>query len=121
MGKGLVVRVKGVSIHIRREQGFGKREDNECKWFVDCLQFGVSSFSTGGGDCPESLAGEKCRGSFVVILFFPQDGIYDMLQLQFEENSTRVAIIVTDAPPHGIGEPGDGEGCLFGRWFNGFS
>eukprot|EP00567_Pseudictyota_dubia_P003784 CAMPEP_0197446864 /NCGR_PEP_ID=MMETSP1175-20131217/11689_1 /TAXON_ID=1003142 /ORGANISM="Triceratium dubium, Strain CCMP147" /LENGTH=386 /DNA_ID=CAMNT_0042978029 /DNA_START=102 /DNA_END=1262 /DNA_ORIENTATION=+ len=55
----------------------------------------------GGGDAPEAVA----------------DGLYDALHLSYRPNSTKVAIVVADAPPHGIGCFSDGfpNGCPSGH------
>lgn len=53
--------------------------------------------ATGGGDGPEAQA----------------DGLYDALHASWNAKATKVAVLITDAPPHGIGEAGDGfpKGC----------
>jgi uncharacterized protein Usg len=55
----------------------------------------------GGGDGPEAVA----------------DGLFDILNLQWRPNSTKVCVLIADAPPHGLGESGDGfpNGCPDGH------
>lgn len=57
----------------------------------------ASLSATGGGDGPEAQA----------------DGLYDAVHAQWNPKATKVAVLITDAPPHGIGEAGDGfpKGC----------
>eukprot|EP00568_Trieres_chinensis_P006190 CAMPEP_0183307332 /NCGR_PEP_ID=MMETSP0160_2-20130417/17265_1 /TAXON_ID=2839 ORGANISM="Odontella Sinensis, Strain Grunow 1884" /NCGR_SAMPLE_ID=MMETSP0160_2 /ASSEMBLY_ACC=CAM_ASM_000250 /LENGTH=369 /DNA_ID=CAMNT_0025470895 /DNA_START=46 /DNA_END=1155 /DNA_ORIENTATION=+ len=49
----------------------------------------------GGGDMPEAVA----------------DGLYDALHLSYRPNSTKVVVVVADAPPHGLGCCSDGFPC----------
>jgi len=51
----------------------------------------------GGGDGPESVA---CA-------------LNEVNNLDWRKNSVRVCVVIADAPPHGLGESGDGfpEGC----------
>jgi len=53
--------------------------------------------ATGGGDGPEAQS----------------DALYDALNASWNDNTTLVAILITDSPPHGIGESEDGfpNGC----------
>jgi len=57
--------------------------------------------ASGGGDCPEAVA----------------DGLHACLNLSYRPNSTKVAVMIADAPPHGIGCSGDGfpNGCPKGH------
>lgn len=56
--------------------------------------------ASGGGDCPEAVV----------------DGLHAALKLDWRENSTKVCLLISDAPPHGLGTGGDGfpEGCPCG-------
>jgi hypothetical protein len=36
--------------------------------------------------------------------------VAELLKLQWRDNASRIAIVITDAPPHGCGTPGDGFG-----------
>lgn len=57
------------------------------------MQQNVGEMSaSGGGDGPESVA---CA-------------LHEALQMDYRKNAARVVIIIADAPPHGIGERGDG-------------
>eukprot|EP00759_Apiculatamorpha_spiralis_P038516 PhF_6_TR37668/c1_g1_i1/m.56057 len=57
--------------------------------------------AAGGGDGPESVC---C-------------GLHEVLHLDWRPNSTKVCVLISDAPPHGLGEEGDGfaNGCPDGR------
>jgi hypothetical protein len=57
--------------------------------------------AAGGGDGPEAVA----------------DGLYEILKLSWRPNSTKVCVLISDAPPHGLGEIGDGfpNGCPDGH------
>ena len=56
--------------------------------------------ASGGGDGPEAVV----------------DGLHAALKLDFRPAATKVAILIADAPPHGLGQSGDGfpEGCPCG-------
>lgn len=57
------------------------------------MQNNVSELSAqGGGDGPESVA---CA-------------LYEALNMDYRKDSARVVVIISDAPPHGLGESGDG-------------
>ena len=51
----------------------------------------------GGGDTPEAVA----------------DGLHECLKLSWREKSTKICVLISDAPPHGLGCAGDKfpEGC----------
>lgn len=57
--------------------------------------------ANGGGDGPEAVAA----------------AMYDALHLNYRPNSTKIAVVIADAPPHGLGCPGDGfpNGCPLGH------
>jgi hypothetical protein len=53
----------------------------------------VDSMSAyGGGDAPECLA----------------TGMYDALHLDYRQHATKVCVLITDAPPHGLEGMNDG-------------
>ncbi|XP_069116723.1 uncharacterized protein [Argopecten irradians] len=54
----------------------------------------------GGGDCPEAVA----------------DALHDLLKLSWRKNSTKICVLVSDAPPHGLDQNGDHfpNGCPVG-------
>lgn len=54
----------------------------------------------GGGDTPEAVA----------------DALHDVLKLSWRENATKICVLISDAPPHGLSPNGDGfpEGCPAG-------
>ncbi|MBW0463394.1 hypothetical protein O181_003109 [Austropuccinia psidii MF-1] len=51
-----------------------------------------SLWASGGGDGPEAVTA----------------AMYDALTLDWRPQASRMAVLITDAPPHGIGEYGDG-------------
>lgn len=57
--------------------------------------------ASGGGDGPEAVA----------------DGLHEAMTLEWREQATKIAILVADAPPHGLGCGGDGfpNGCPLGH------
>ncbi|XP_041361288.1 uncharacterized protein LOC121377378 [Gigantopelta aegis] len=62
-------------------------------WLQECS-------AQGGGDTPEAVA----------------DGLNDLLKLNWRPRSTKIAILISDAPPHGLKQSGDGfpNGCPAG-------
>jgi len=48
--------------------------------------------ASGGGDGPECVA----------------DALFEVLSLQYRPNAAKVCVFIADAPPHGLGESGDG-------------
>lgn len=54
----------------------------------------------GGGDTPEAVA----------------DALHDVLKLSWRENATKICVLISDAPPHGLSPNGDTfpEGCPAG-------
>lgn len=65
------------------------------KAYVDTMR------AAGGGDGPECLV----------------DGMEACLNFDYRPNAIKVVCIISDAPPHGLGDPGDGfpEGCPCGH------
>jgi hypothetical protein len=63
------------------------------KWLDACS-------AQGGGDTPEAVA----------------DALHDVLKLSWRENATKICVLISDAPPHGLDPSGDGfpEGCPAG-------
>eukprot|EP00735_Rhodelphis_limneticus_P000457 TRINITY_DN1075_c0_g1::TRINITY_DN1075_c0_g1_i1::g.29978::m.29978 TRINITY_DN1075_c0_g1::TRINITY_DN1075_c0_g1_i1::g.29978 ORF type:complete len:429 (-),score=91.10,sp/Q6B9X6/VWKA_DICDI/35.86/5e-17,VWA_2/PF13519.1/2.4e-13,VWA/PF00092.23/2e-08,Med25_VWA/PF11265.3/0.0072,OmpA/PF00691.15/0.048 TRINITY_DN1075_c0_g1_i1:337-1521(-) len=57
--------------------------------------------ASGGGDGPEAVA----------------DGLHEALHLPYRPNATKFVVLIADAPPHGLGESGDGfpNGCPDGH------
>jgi len=51
----------------------------------------------GGGDGPESVV----------------DGLWEALNMDYRKDSAKIVVCISDAPPHGLGESGDGfpDGC----------
>ncbi|CAF2053760.1 unnamed protein product [Rotaria magnacalcarata] len=67
---------------------------NEMKGWLDQCQ------AQGGGDGPEAVA----------------DGLHDVLKLSWRATSTKICVLISDAPPHGLDPSGDGfpNGCPLG-------
>ena len=60
---------------------------------VDEMEQRLMTYSAqGGGDGPECVA----------------DALYQVSQLKYRPNAAKVCILIADAPPHGLGETGDG-------------
>lgn len=57
--------------------------------------------AVGGGDGPEAVA----------------DALFEMLHMEWRPRAAKVAVLIADAPPHGLGEAGDGfpQGCPAGH------
>ncbi|XP_070579987.1 uncharacterized protein [Ptychodera flava] len=57
--------------------------------------------ASGGGDGPEAVA----------------DGLHKALNLKWRPGATKVCVLIADAPPHGLGDGGDGfpKGCPAGH------
>lgn len=55
-------------------------------------EFLKNLYASGGGDGPEAVTA----------------GIREALELDWRPNAAKVCILIADAPPHGIGEYGDG-------------
>ncbi|KAK3092468.1 hypothetical protein FSP39_003171 [Pinctada imbricata] len=51
-----------------------------------------NSSAQGGGDMPEAVA----------------DALHDVYKLSWRENSTKICVLISDAPPHGLMQSGDG-------------
>jgi Ca-activated chloride channel family protein len=72
---------------------------------VDDIAQGVKRMvADGGGDAPEAVT----------------DGLMELLYLNWNPGSTRLVVMVGDAPPHGVMPQGDGfpDGCPCGRhWY----
>lgn len=49
-------------------------------------------YASGGGDGPEAVTA----------------ALHSLLQMEWRQRATRMAVLIADAPPHGIGEYGDG-------------
>lgn len=62
-------------------------------WLGQCQAYG-------GGDTPEAVA----------------DGLHEALKLSWRVESTKICILIADAPPHGLGASSDGfpNGCPIG-------
>jgi hypothetical protein len=78
-------------------QNFGFTSSNSIKQHLDGLS------ATGGGDA--------CEASTAALA--------EALKMEWREEASKVVVLITDAPPHGIGEVGDGfpSGSPDGRSF----
>ena len=54
-------------------------------------------YASGGGDGPEAVTA----------------ALADVLNMEWRENSSKMVVLIADAPPHGIGEYGDGTRLSF--------
>src|ERR1700761_2094036 len=50
-------------------------------------------YASGGGDGPEAVTA----------------GLYEALNMEWREGASKMIVLIADAPPHGIGDYGDGE------------
>jgi hypothetical protein len=72
--------------------------------FTDCIEVMKSNIDTmraqGGGDGPEAVSA----------------ALHEVNELDWRANATKVCVFIADAPPHGLGEDGDGfpNGCPLG-------
>jgi hypothetical protein len=75
---------------VTRCHDFTKSSKTMKGWLSTCS-------ATGGGDTPEAVA----------------DALHDLLKLSWREDSTKICVCISDAPPHGLGCTSDGfpEGC----------
>ena len=68
---------------------------------IDKVHRDLSSlYASGGGDGPEAVTA----------------GLAEALKMDWRENASKMIVLIADAPPHGVGEYGDGESarsCLF--------
>lgn len=63
---------------------FTDKVDEMKRWLTQCS-------AEGGGDTPEAVA----------------DALHDVLNLTWREGATKICILISDAPPHGLGVGGD--------------
>lgn len=69
---------------------------------LDVMKANVDTMSaSGGGDGPEAVAA----------------ALHEVQELNWRETATKVCVFIADAPPHGLGERGDGfpDGCPLGH------
>ncbi|OWF47447.1 uncharacterized protein LOC110454344 [Mizuhopecten yessoensis] len=69
---------------VTRRHNFTSSVSKMKSWLDDCS-------AQGGGDFPEAVA----------------DALYDMLKLSWRENATKICVLISDAPPHGLSPHGD--------------
>ncbi|XP_046548784.1 uncharacterized protein LOC124258747 [Haliotis rubra] len=80
---------------ITKPHNFTSQIANMKSWLRDCSADG------GGGDEPEAVA----------------DGLQALLTFSWRSSATKIAVLIADAPPHGLGTDGDGFplGCPLGH------
>jgi len=69
---------------------------------MDVMKANIDTMAAaGGGDGPEAVTA----------------GLHEVNQLGWRPNASKVCVFIADAPPHGLGEDGDGfpEGCPLGH------
>ncbi|UJR14504.1 hypothetical protein I4U23_001500 [Adineta vaga] len=78
---------------VTRVHDFTAKVSEMKGWLEQCS-------AQGGGDGPEAVA----------------DGLHDVLKLTWRENSTKICVLISDAPPHGLDLSGDSfpNGCPAG-------
>ena len=78
---------------MTRVHDFTPRVSEMKGWLEQCQ-------AAGGGDGPEAVA----------------DGLQAALKLSWRSDATKIAILISDAPPHGLQPSGDGfpKGCPCG-------
>ncbi|CAF0991962.1 unnamed protein product [Adineta steineri] len=78
---------------VTRVHDFTSKVNEMKRWLEQCQ-------AHGGGDGPEAVA----------------DALHDVLKLSWRIQSTKIAILISDAPPHGLDPVGDGfpNGCPAG-------
>ncbi|XP_062621871.1 uncharacterized protein LOC134283444 [Saccostrea cucullata] len=81
------------STFVTRVHDFTPSVSTMKKWLDACS-------AQGGGDTPEAVA----------------DALHDVLKLSWRENATKICVLISDAPPHGLNPSGDHfpEGCPAG-------
>jgi len=68
---------------------------------IETMKINVDTMAaSGGGDGPEAVTA----------------ALHEVNQLEWRANATKVCVLISDAPPHGLGESGDGfpQGCPMG-------
>lgn len=81
------------STFVTRVHDFTAKVKEMQSWLENCQ-------AHGGGDGPEAVA----------------DGLHDVLKLSWRADSTKICVLISDAPPHGLSPSGDGfpNGCPVG-------
>ncbi|KAJ8309002.1 hypothetical protein KUTeg_013876 [Tegillarca granosa] len=81
------------STFVTRTHDFTNSVSKMRSWLENCS-------ADGGGDTPEAVA----------------DGLHELLKLNWRSESTKIGVLIADAPPHGLSAPGDGfsNGCPAG-------
>ncbi|KAK7103463.1 uncharacterized protein [Littorina saxatilis] len=80
--------------YVTQKHDFTPRVGEMKKWLDQ-------SRADGGGDAPEAVA----------------DALYDVLNLSWRKEATKICVLISDAPPHGLQPSGDGfpNGCPAGH------
>lgn len=81
------------STFVTRTHDFTSSVSQMKSWLDSCS-------AQGGGDGPEAVA----------------DALHDVLKLSWRDEATKICVLISDAPPHGLAESGDGfpDGCPAG-------
>lgn len=81
------------STFVTRAHDFTSSVSQMKSWLDSCS-------AQGGGDSPEAVA----------------DALHDVLKLSWRDEATKICVLISDAPPHGLSQSGDGfpEGCPSG-------
>jgi len=69
---------------------------------IDVMKGNIDTMAAaGGGDGPEAVAA----------------ALHEVEQLEWRPNAVKICVLIADAPPHGLGEAGDGfpQGCPLGN------
>lgn len=82
--------------HPPEEETFVTKSHDFTSSIIEMKNWLENCDALGGGDLPEAVA----------------DGLNDALKLSWRTNSTKICILISDAPPHGLG-------CKFDKFPNG--
>lgn len=77
---------------ITRKHDFTPDLSTMKSWLTDCS-------ADGGGDTPEAVA----------------DALYDVLHLSWRSDATKICVLISDAPPHGLTQPDNFPQCPAGH------
>eukprot|EP00743_Colponemidia_sp_Colp-15_P000535 GILK01000602.1.p1 GENE.GILK01000602.1~~GILK01000602.1.p1 ORF type:complete len:437 (+),score=52.86 GILK01000602.1:88-1398(+) len=87
--------------HPPQDSSYVTQVFNFTKSLSKMQEYVDSMSANGGGDGPEAVA----------------DGLHAVLHMPWRKAATKISILISDAPPHGLGENGDGfpDGCPLGH------
>ncbi|CAD5115441.1 unnamed protein product [Dimorphilus gyrociliatus] len=78
--------------HPPQDKSFVTRTHDFVSSIGEMKKWLSQSAASGGGDAPEAVT----------------DALHQLLKLNWREKSTKICIMISDAPPHGLGSHGDG-------------